>query len=273
VTDDRRRTLDAILASLEAACDLVDEPWGTLVSNPEFRRVHMANFLWLRSLPPGGVEEALLRTDEVFAPLRIRYRQLFVEDPALANRIAPDLERRGFSRKSEHLMVARDPPALAANPKVSLRPARDASTWDDHDAVSGLIHEEEGYDHEVSYQLLGLHRRRQARLSSEVFVAYLRGEPVGNVAIDGIGGTAEVYELETAPTHRHNRVAATMVLAMRARAEARGLAPVFLRTTVGHTTWQMYEKLGFAREGTLEGFLQIADASTPRETVRGSSPQ
>jgi len=31
MTDDQRRALDAILASLEAACEVVEEPWGVIV--------------------------------------------------------------------------------------------------------------------------------------------------------------------------------------------------------------------------------------------------
>ncbi len=243
MTDDRRSALDAVLASLEAACQVIEEPWGVFVANPEFHRIHMGNFLWLRALPPAGIDGALARLDDIFAPLRIPQRQLFFEDSALAERVTPELERRGFRRKAEHLMFARRPATLTANPEVALRPARDAATWDDHDAVAGLLHEEEGYDHEVSYQLLGLHRRRQAELGSEVYVAYVDGRPIGNVAI----------------------------LAMRARAGERDLSPFFLRTTVGHSTWQMYEKLGFVREGTLEGFLRETPVS--RESTRESSPR
>ncbi len=271
MTDDRRSALDAVLASLEAACQVIEEPWGVFVANPEFHRIHMGNFLWLRALPPAGIDGALARLDDIFAPLRIPQRQLFFEDSALAERVTPELERRGFRRKAEHLMFARRPATLTANPEVALRPARDAATWDDHDAVAGLLHEEEGYDHEVSYQLLGLHRRRQAELGSEVYVAYVDGRPIGNVAMDGIGGAGELYEVETIPAFRGRGVAATMVLAMRARAGERDLSPFFLRTTVGHSTWQMYEKLGFVREGTLEGFLRETPVS--RESTRESSPR
>jgi len=258
VTDDRRRALDAVLASLEAGCDVVEEPWGAIVASPEFHRIHMANFLWLRALPNGGLGEAMRRAEDVLGSLRIPDRQIFVEDPPLAGRIASELAAQGYRQRSEHLMFGRGPPRLTTNADVALRPARDGATWDDHDAVAGLMHEEAGYDHEVSFQLLNLHRRRQAVLGSEVFVAYLDGQPVGNVAIDGIGGVGEVYEVETVPAIRRRGVAATMVLAMRARAEQRGLSPLFLRTTVGHTTHAMYEKLGFVREGTLEGFLRTA---------------
>ena len=258
MTDDRRKALDTILASLEATCEVVEEPWGTIVASPEFHRIHMANFLWLRRLPPDGIDGALARLEAVLGPLHVPDRQLFVEDAALAESIAANLEKRGFRGKSEHMMFARHPAKLTAKPDVSLRPARDEATWDDHDAVAGLLHEEDGYDHEVSFQLLALHRRRQIELGSEVFVAYVGGRPVGNAAIDGIGGVGELYEVETVPEARRRGVAATMVLAMRARAAQRGLAPFFLRTTVGHTAWKMYEKLGFALEGTLEGFLRTA---------------
>ncbi|TLZ49779.1 MAG: GNAT family N-acetyltransferase [Methanobacteriota archaeon] len=262
MTDERRRALEALLASLEAACEVVDEPWGTIVTSPEFHRIHMANLLWLRRLPTGGLREALARVEEVLGPYRVPDRQMFVEDTALADALRPELEAVGYARKSEHLMFARNLPTLAANPDVALRPARDSATWDDHDAVAGLLHEEDGYDHEVSFQLLTLHRRRQRVLGSEVFVAYLDGVAVGNVGLDGIGGVGELYEVETAPAFRKRGIAATMVLAILDRARARGLWPLFLRTTVGHSTFEMYEKLGFVREGTLEGFLRPASAGS-----------
>lgn len=256
MTDDRRSALDAVLASLEAACEIVEEPWGVIIANPEFHRIHMANFLWLRRLPAGGLAEALQRLEEILGPYRVPDRQVFVEDGALAEQIAHDLATRGYVRNADHLMYARRGPSLRPNPNVLLRPARDAATWDDHDAIAGLLHEEDGYSHEVSHQLLALHHRRQAQLGSEVFVAYVDGEPAGNVGIDGIDGVGELYEVETVPSLRRRGVAATAVLRMRDRAEERGLHPFFLRTTVGHTTYAMYEKLGFDREGTLEGFLR-----------------
>lgn len=274
MTDDRRRALDTVLATLEAACDVTEEPWGTFVVNPEFHRIHMANLLWLRSLPPGGVPAVVRRMEEIFVPLRIRDRQWFVEDSALAGRIEAEMTRLGYVRKSEHLMFARRASRIAANPRVAVRPARDQSTRDDHDAIAGLLHEEDGYDHEVSHQLLALNWRRQAQLGSDVLVAYLDGEPVGNVSFDAIGGVGELYELETVPAMRRQGVAATMVLAMRAHAERRGLDPFFLRTTVGPTTFQMYEKLGFDREGTLEGSFGFKTARRPNPLLgsgRGAS--
>jgi len=261
MTDDRRRALGAVLASLGSACEVVEEPWGTLVINPEFHRIHMANFLWLRELPAGGIAAAIDGMDEMFAPLHIADRQIFVENPALAEAMAPSLAERGFQRKSEHLMFARHASRVVGNSEVAVRPARDQGTRDDHDAIAGLLHEEDGYDHEVSHQLLALNWRRQVELGSEVYVAYLAGEAVGSVSFDGIDGIGELYEVETVPAMRRRGVAATMVLAMRVRAVDRGLDPFFLRTTVGHTTWEMYEKLGFEREGTLEGFLKTAPMS------------
>ena len=61
MTDDRRRALDAVLATLETACEVMEEPWGTFVVNPEFHLIHMANFLWLRTLPSGGVAAVVRR--------------------------------------------------------------------------------------------------------------------------------------------------------------------------------------------------------------------
>ena len=276
MTDDRRRALDAVLATLETTCEVIEEPWGTFVVNPEFHRIHMANFLWLHGLPPEGVPAVVRRMEEIFLPLQIPDRQWFVEDSALAARVEPELTGLGYARSAEHLMFVRRPSRIAANPAVSVRPARDQSTRDDHDAVAGLLHEEDGYDHEVSHQLLALNWRRQAELASEVYVAYLDGQPAGNVSFDAVGRTGELYEVETVPAMRRRGVAATMVLAMRARAEESSLDPFFLRTTVGHTTHEMYEKLGFDREGTLDGFLLVAErgGTTPDPgSTRGAAPR
>ncbi|HEV8595086.1 MAG TPA: GNAT family N-acetyltransferase [Thermoplasmata archaeon] len=272
MTDDRRRALDTVLATLETACEVTDEPWGTFVVNPEFHRIHMANFLWLRDLPRGGVAEAVRRIEEMFTPLRIPDRRWFVERKELAVEIEPELVRRGYTRRSEHLMFGRRAPTLPPNPAVAIRPARDQATRDDHDEVAGLLHEEDGYDHEVSHQLLGLNWRRQAGLGSAVFVAYLEGRPVGNMSFDAIDGVGELYEVETVPAMRGRGVAATMVLAARERAEGRALSPFFLRTTVGHTTYQMYEKLGFVREGFLDGFLRASGTAQAPTTSPGSAP-
>ena len=187
MTDGRRRALDAVLATLETACEVIEEPWGTFVVNPEFHLIHMANFLWLHGLPPEGVPAVVRRMEEIFVPLRIPDRQWFVENSLLAASVEPELTSLGYARNAEHLMFARRPSRIAANPAVSVRPARDQSTRDDHDAIAGLLHEEDGYEHEVSHQLLALNWRRQAELGSEVHVAYLDGQPAGNVSFDAVG--------------------------------------------------------------------------------------
>jgi len=263
VTGDRRRALDAFLASMEALCEVVEEPWGTFVRNVEFHRLHMANFLWLRELPPGGLDGALRRMDEVFEPFGIRDRPVYVADTDLSKRLESDFLRRGYRSKPEHAMFARQAPTLAANPAVSLRPARDQATRDDHDAVAGLIDEEDGYDHEVSFQLRALHWRRQAELDAEVYVAYLEGQSVGTVALQDIGGVGIIYDVQTAPRMRRRGVAATMVLHALARARESGLTPLFLLTPVEATAYRMYEKLGFVREGTLAGYLLSRAPTTP----------
>lgn len=255
MTDDRRRALDAVLATLEAGCDVMDEGWGVIASNPEFHRVHMANFLWLRALPPGGLGDALVRLDAVLSPLGIRDRHAFVGDEALSRRLAPEFAARGFAAKDAHLMFARRPSALAVNPDVAIRPVRDGATRDDHDAVAGLLHEEEGYDHELSHQMTSLRWRRATALGSEAWTAYLDGRPAGNVGLAAVGDVGYVFEVETVPGSRRRGVAATMVLHARARATALGLRATVLDTLVGETTWRMYERLGFAREGTLGGYL------------------
>lgn len=245
-----------MLASLEGGCEVIEEPWGVLVVNPEFHLVHMANFLWLRELPSGGVEDALRRADELFRPYTIRHRTVFVEDARLAERLSPVLSALGFTAKPSHVMVARRPSEIVANPDVALRPARDQATRDDHDAIAGLLHEEQGYDHEVSHQLLSLQWRRVAALGREVYVGYLGGEPAGNVALDDLGGVGLVQQVETAPEMRRRGVAATMGLAMRQRADDKGLEPLALETPVADTTWEMYERLGFDRIGRLYEFLR-----------------
>ena len=254
MTDDRRLALDVALAALESSCQVVEQPWGVLVMNPEFPRVHMANFLWLRALPAGDLHEALRWLEDEFTPFGIRDRPVVVEDEGLAGQLAPELAHRGFAAKPEHLMFARKEPSLAANPAVSVRPARDALTRDDHDEVAGLLHEEEGYDHDLSHQMLALHWRRAADLGAEVSVAYVDGQPAGNVGVAAVGGVGQVFEMETAPAYRHRGVAATMMRHVLDRARALGLR-LFLQTPVADTTWRMYERLGFVREGTLGVFL------------------
>jgi len=260
---DRRRALDAFLVSMEVSCEVLEEPWGSLVRSAEFHRLHMANFLWLRELPPGGLDAALRRMDEAFHPYGIRDRPIYVEDPDLSRRLEPEFRRRGYAAKPEFAMYARRPPSLAANPAVTVRPARDEATRDDHDAVAGLIDEEDGYDHEVSFQLRALHWRRQRELDAEVYVAYLEAQPVGTVALQEIGGVGVVYDVQTVPRARRRGVAATMVLHGLSRARARGADLVFLLTPVESTAYRLYERLGFAREGTLDGYL----FSTPPRAV------
>lgn len=254
MTDELAAVSRAMLASLEAGCDVIEEPWGAFVVSAEFHLVHIANFVWLRGLPAGGLREVLDRADERFAPYKIAHRMVYVED-ALADRLRPELTRRGYAAHPRLVMVARRPPTLTANPEVTLRPARDQATRDDHDTVAGLILEEEGYNHDVSHQLLSLHWRRSAALDREVYVAYLTGEPAGNVGLDDVGGVGLIYNLETVPALRHRGVAATMLLDVRKRAQGKGLAPLGLDTAAADTTWQMYERLGFDRIGTVESFL------------------
>lgn len=249
--------LGAILASLEGGCEVLDESWGVFVSNAEFHRVHMANFLWLRAPPPDGVAVALRRADEVYGPLRVPHRMVIVGgDGPVAPTVAPDLKGRGFSAVESYVMVARRPPELSVNPVATVRPARDQATRDDHDTVAGLIDEELGYDHEVSHQLLALQWRRAAALGREVYVVYLEGEPAGIGALDTLDGVGLIPEVATAPAWRNRGVAATLVSALRERAEAAGLATVCLETPARDTTWDMYGRLGFDIVGSCHEFLR-----------------
>jgi N-acetylglutamate synthase-like GNAT family acetyltransferase len=96
-----------------------------------------------------------------------------------------------------------------------------------------------------------------------VYVAYLGGQPVGTVALQDVGGVGIVYDVQTAPRMRRRGAAATMVLHGLARAREAGLSPLFLLTPVEATAYQMYEKLGFAREGTLDGYLLSQAPNVP----------
>jgi putative acetyltransferase len=169
-------------------------------------------------------------------------------------------------------MVSRRAPALAANPEVVLRPARDQSTRDDYDGIEGLIHEEAGFDHEESHQLLAIHWRRLVELDSEAYVAYLGGEPAGCATIADVGGLGVVEEVATVPAMRGRGVAATMMLHLLGRARSRDLDPVVLETPLHDTTVGMYEKLGFDRAGTLAEFLH-APKGTTRDSTRAASPR
>lgn len=254
--DERTAAVRAILASLEGACEVLEEPWGAIVANPEFHLIHMGNFAWVRELPDGGLGAVLARADDVFGPYGIPHRHVFVEDPALAERLGPELLEAGYVLRTSHVMVSRRAAELSANPDVALRPARDQATRDDHDAVAGLIDEEQGYGYEVSHQLLGLQWRRAGAIGREVYVAYLGGEPAGVVSLDGLAGVGIVPEVATVPALRGRGVAATMVLAMRRRAVEKGLDPLCLETAAKDTAWRMYERLGFDRVGTLASFLR-----------------
>lgn len=255
MTDQRDAAVHAILSAQEATCDVRDEGWGTLVVNPEFHLIHVANYLSLRTLPSGGLVEALRRMDDTFGPLHIRHRMVFVEDEGLADRLRPEFATRGFGEQPSHVMALRRPPSLAANPDILLRPARDQSTRDDYDTVEGLIDEESGFDHEVSYQLLGIHWRRLVELGSEAYVAYAGGAPVGCATLADVGGVAVVEEVATHPAFRGRGVAATVMLHLLERAKSRALSPVVLETPLKDTTVELYGKLGFDRVGRLDEFL------------------
>lgn len=255
MTDLRGVAVRAILSAQEATCDVRDEAWGTLVLNPEFHLLHVANYLSLRALPPGGLAEVLRRMDDTFRPLHIRHRMVFVEDEGLADGLIQEFATRGFTAQPSHVMAALRPPSLAANPEILLRLARDQSTRDDYDTIGGLIDEESGYDHEVSHQLLALHWRRLNELASEAYVAYARGEAVGCATMTDVGGVAVVEDIATHPGFRGRGVAATVMLRLLERARSRGLSPVVLETPLKDTTVEMYEKLGFDRVGRLDEFL------------------
>ena len=255
MTDLRGVAVRAILSAQEATCDVRVEGWGTFVVNAEFHLLHVANYLSLRTLPLGGLVEVLRRMDDTFGPLRIRHRMVFVEDEGLADRLGPEFATRGFVAQPSHVMAARRPPSLASNPDILLRPARDQSTRDDYDTVEGLIDEESGFDHEVSYQLLGIHWRRLLELRSEAYVAYAGGEALGCATLADVGGVAVVEEVATHPAFRGRGVAATIMLHLLERAKSRGLSPIVLETPLRDTTVEMYEKLGFDRVGRLDEFL------------------
>ena len=242
-------------AITESCCRVEATPWGALVSNAEFSRVHMANCAWVDRWSEGlDVEDFVVEVAERYDRLGVGHLAILFSDPLLAFRLQERFARLGFEPKSDLEMVHVRRPDRERVDGVDVR---EATADGDREACwrfAARELEESRYGAEASREILVLSHRRYPALGVRLFLATIRDRPVGYASLlmrDHMGYIGDLY---TAPEDRKRGVGSTLILDLIEASLAAGNAFTSLTTAWTNTAQEMYRKLGFLTVGERRGF-------------------
>lgn len=242
----------------ETGCRVEATRWGVFISNAEFPIVHMANHAWVDRWPDDATPEEVAedvagRCDR----LGLAHEEILFWDPFLAFRHQRRFAELGFTPLSDLEMVHLRTPDRERADGVDLGEVEGAAAepcWD----LAAREMRERGYDAEVVRQVLTVARRRYEILGVRLFLATIRGRPVGYGSLLSKGTLGYVSDLYTAAEDRKRGVGSTIVLDLLEASRAAGNAFTSLATDWANPAQEMYRKLGFLAVGERRGFARDA---------------
>ena len=232
-------------------------PWGRIVRNLRYPRIFSANLAWVDRLPPEGPAPVLEDLEAAFEGTPVRHRQVLFRDPQEAFAHQEDLASRGFQPLSELVMARLGLPVCISNPDVALKGVGPDVPAARYAEIRRTIHAAFGYDPEESEQLLALERERAEALGWQCYVAYLKDEPAGTIAVWPRGPFALLDDVATLPRFRMQGVGRTMIFEA-GKVAIRDLCEwTLLTTSLMDTPRVMYRTLGYTPVGEIRSFLKV----------------
>jgi ribosomal protein S18 acetylase RimI-like enzyme len=224
--------------------------WGRLILNPETPAMWSGNYLEVRStdLDAGHLAEL---AERMFAPRGLAYRDVVPADPVYAASLAPGFEALdGWEVMRSLYMV------LAREPDREVGEAREV----DRAAVAAVRRANAEADPDFTPDAVEQTTARDARLdrigNGRWFAAPPTGPPGASCVLYERDGIGQVETVDTAPEHRRQGLASSVVTtAGRASREA-GHELTFIVADADDWPWKLYEQLGFDRVGELSTFLR-----------------
>lgn len=249
-------TLDFEKAWVATGGEAVAKPWGRIVRNLRYPRIYLANLAWVDRLPDAGPAAVLEDLDAAFAGTSVRHRHVVFSDAQEAFQHQAFFAERGLQPLGELVLAKLGLPVCITNPDLELRVVGEKASEEDYGLVRRSIFASLGYDAEESAQLLAIGQEWAKALGWTRFVAYLKGERAGTIALWPRGPHALLEDVATLPEHRMRGVARTMMFEASKRALRAGCEWVLLTASLLDTPRIMYQTLGFQPVGEIRDFLR-----------------
>jgi GNAT superfamily N-acetyltransferase len=241
----------------EGVCDEVARTrHGTAMLTPSLPLVWQVNAIRVED-GNADPQELMLEADEVQA--RFGHRKLVTYDQELGVRIAPELERAGWSIFRVLIMLRRRAPERRPEPGTGGEVTRDVGAA----ALEAFRREQPfGWQDEAVRQLREMDRRYDEVVAARDFAAPPE-DPACACRLythEGIGQVDEVGTVEARRGQGHARAA---VAAAADAAAWSGCEHVFMVTDAADWPQELYRSLGFDEIGATYEFLKIVASSRP----------
>ena len=247
-----------------AAQETIELPEGLVVLHEPLRSMRYLNALILDAPLPEA-----FGPDEVTGLADVRlghlpYRSVVVDDAAAAERLAPELQRHGWTVERTLFMRWRPDAEIG----ISADLAREISD-DELRMLQREIHREEhagasAVAEALSATLIAGQDAMRVTTRARCFGAGAEGELSASCTLffdrpEGEGGLALIDEVGTLSTQRRRGFGRAVVAAALEAARREGCAPIFLPADVEDWPRGMYERMGFEPLGTQVTFTLHPD--------------
>jgi GNAT superfamily N-acetyltransferase len=230
-----------------AAGRVVALDWGTAIYHDEFPRWPDLNTVRVELAAPDLDAERLERA-AVRLQARLPLQRIEVFDEATARALVPGMRERGWSAPRSVLMGwdGGEPPAAPAVEEVPYRAV-------EHLRAEWLRGDPWAPDLE---QALAADRLTFATTPTRAFAVVDHGRPVAYGLLVDLGDTGLVEDVYTASSARGRGLGAAVVHRLVYESRAAGHADTELAKPAAGQARPLYERLGFARLGSVHRFLR-----------------
>lgn len=253
--------LDRISAFLRTLADrsaarTVPLRFGTALFNDALARVWDLNYLRVEADVDG--EELASEAERLQGAAGHGHRKAIVSDVRIAERVRPELERRGWSASRTLIMIRRREPDRRADTSAVREVTLDEAL-PVHER--GIRSEPWGTDDATVRQILAAKLVIAAATKMRVFAAFDAGEPVAACELYSDGSTAQIESVVTVEEHRGRGFGRAIVTKALQVAEDERHDVVFLLAQADDWPKELYWKLGFDAAGSVYDFLREPKAA------------
>jgi ribosomal protein S18 acetylase RimI-like enzyme len=227
--------------------------YGTAVFDDRLPRRWDSNYLLVDRVPKDvGAAELAVEAERVQGPAGLLHRKLELRDEEAGARLEPAFRELGWTVNRHVLMALHRAPDRSADRSLveevdaaALREVRAEQihgyAWGSDPDVVAQLHAAKTYFAEV--------------VETHFYAVVVDGRPASWADLYLAGGTAQIEDVGTLPSHRGKGYASTVVLHAAEEARRAGAELIFLVADDEDWPKELYRKLGFDELGRVYEFL------------------